>query len=97
MAPEQAAGAQVDPRADLYALGVTLFELVTGSVPFGEGDVTYHHRHSAVPDPRTRAPDVPAKLAELILELMAKDPADRPPTASAVRQRFETIARELKA
>ncbi len=56
MAPEQAAGEDVDHRADQYALGVTLFELVTGDVPFRDGDVTYHHRHTPAPDPRKAAP-----------------------------------------
>jgi serine/threonine-protein kinase len=46
MAPEQSAGEQVDHRADLYALGVTFFELLTGSVPFKDGDVAFHHRHT---------------------------------------------------
>ena len=46
MAPEQAAGEAVDHRTDLYAFGVTLFRLVTGALPFVEGDLAYHHRHT---------------------------------------------------
>ncbi len=57
MAPEQSAGSGVDHRADLYALGVTLFELVTGKVPFTEGDIPFHHRHTPAPDPREREPE----------------------------------------
>jgi serine/threonine protein kinase len=88
MAPEQAAGENVDERADLYALGVTFFELVTGSVPFREGDVVYHHRHSPPPDPRTRAEGSPDGLAELILHLLVKDPAGRCASAREVAQRL---------
>ena len=65
MAPEQAVGDAVDARADLYALGVTFFELLTGGVPFREGDVIYHHRHTPPPDPRQRAEDIPDGFAEL--------------------------------
>jgi tetratricopeptide (TPR) repeat protein len=92
MAPEQAAGGNVDHRADLYAFGVTLFELVTGSVPYPDGDVTYHHRHTPAPDPRTRAEGVPDALAELILQLMEKDPARRPASTSEVGARLAAIA-----
>jgi tRNA A-37 threonylcarbamoyl transferase component Bud32 len=95
MAPEQSAGDNVDHRADLYALGVTFFELLTGSVPFREGDVTFHHRHTPAPDPRTLVPDLPAPMAELVLHLMAKKPEDRVASSAAVRQRLAEIARSL--
>jgi tetratricopeptide (TPR) repeat protein len=91
MAPEQAVGGNVDHRADLYALGVTLFELVTGSVPFREGDITHHHRHTPAPDPRSLEPDLPAPLAELILKLMEKSPEQRPATTAEVARALEQM------
>ncbi|MGH0034479.1 MAG: protein kinase domain-containing protein [Myxococcota bacterium] len=93
MAPEQGAGEAVDHRADLYAFGVTLFELVTGRLPFTDGDVTYHHRHTPAPDPRQFVADVPAALAELIGEMVAKRPDDRIGSAEEVRARLEQVAR----
>ena len=92
MAPEQAAGKPVDHRADLYAFGVTLFELLTGRVPFHEGDVARHHRETPPPDPCALVPGVPEGLAELILELMAKEPDDRPGSTALVTQRLEALA-----
>ena len=89
VAPEQIVGDGVDGRADLYALGVTLFELLTGDVPFREGDVTHHHRHTPPPDPRERVEDLPDAMAELILQLLAKRPDDRPRDADEVRSRLE--------
>ena len=93
MAPEQSAGDAVDHRADLYALGVTFFELLTGSVPFREGDVTFHHRHTPPPDPRELVPDLPAAFAELVLHMLAKRPEDRVASAQEVRARLQEIAR----
>jgi len=92
MAPEQSIGDAVDHRADLYSLGVTLFELVTGCVPFREGDIAYHHRHTPAPDPRELIADIPAELAELILQLLAKDPADRCQTAQEVIDRLQPLS-----
>ncbi|MBM4381730.1 MAG: protein kinase [Deltaproteobacteria bacterium] len=96
MAPEQAAGDQVDGRADIYAFGVTLFELVTGRRPFETGDVTYHHRHTPAPDPRSLGVEVPEAMANLILQMMAKSPSDRPGTAEQVAQRLRAIAGAAK-
>jgi tetratricopeptide (TPR) repeat protein len=95
MAPEQAVGGDVDHRADLYALGVTLFELVTGSVPFKDGDITHHHRHTMAPDPRSLEPDVPEPLAKLILKLMEKSPDMRPTTTAEVVRALEQILAQL--
>jgi len=84
MSPEQVLGENVDHRSDLYSLGVTLFELATGSVPFDSGEVGYHHRHSPVPDPQSIRPDLPEDLSKLILRLLEKDPDARIQTASGV-------------
>jgi tRNA A-37 threonylcarbamoyl transferase component Bud32 len=91
MAPEQAAGEPVDHRADLYAFGVTLFELVSGNVPFPDGDIAYHHRHTPAPDLREQAPGASASLAELVAALLAKRPVDRPATTAEVGRRLQEI------
>ena len=91
MAPEQSLGLAVDGRADLYALGVTLFELLTGSLPFASGDVAYHHRHTPPPDPRERVPGLPEPFAELVLELLAKEAEGRPASAAAVAARLREL------
>jgi serine/threonine-protein kinase len=95
MAPEQAAGEPVDHRADLYAFGVTLFQLVTGDVPFRDGDVTHRHRHEASPDPREFDASMPAQLAELILHLMAKRPDDRPASAKEAWTALRALLSQL--
>jgi tetratricopeptide (TPR) repeat protein len=80
MAPEQALGQQVDGRTDLYALGVLLYELTTGRVPFKGDDplaVVSQHIHAAVVPPRVLRPDMPRALEAVILRLLAKDPAQR--------------------
>jgi eukaryotic-like serine/threonine-protein kinase len=94
MAPEQSAGEAVDRRADLYALGVTFYELLSGSVPFKEGDVAFHHRHTTPPHLREVAPDVPERFANLVHEMLAKAPNERIASAELVRQRLLEIARE---
>jgi tetratricopeptide (TPR) repeat protein len=97
MAPEQAGGEELDHRADLYAFGVTLYQLVTGCVPFREGDLTYHHRNTPPPDPRTHADYIPEALAEIILQMLAKAPVDRPSNAAEIGQRLQEIRREASA
>jgi serine/threonine-protein kinase len=95
MAPEQSAGEQDDHRVDLNALGVTFFELLTGKVPFKEGDVAFHHRHTPPPNVRDQAPSTPPALAELVAGLLEKRPADRIRSAGEVVRRLAEIARAL--
>jgi tRNA A-37 threonylcarbamoyl transferase component Bud32 len=91
MAPEQALGEAVDHRADLYAFGVTLYQLLTGEVPFSEGNVQYHHLHTPPPDPRECVPELPQLLAELVLRLLAKRPEQRFESAAQVAGVLESL------
>jgi predicted ATPase len=88
MAPEQVKGAQPDPRSDLYSLGVTLYEVVTGQRPFqGENDyatMTAQLQRAPRP-PREINPSLPAGLPEIILKSMAKNQEDRFQSADEFR------------
>ena len=77
MSPEQTLGKNVDHRTDIYSLGVTIFELATGTLPFREGNLPYHHVHTPPPDPGELNPDLPPMLASIIKRCLRKDPADR--------------------
>lgn len=96
MSPEQIVGGAVDQRTDLYSLGVTLFELLSGHVPFAQGDIAYHHRHTAPPDPQSIRPDLPSAFAELLIDLLEKDVEARCPDASEVIRRLQAIQRTLR-
>ncbi|MEZ4333595.1 MAG: serine/threonine-protein kinase [Myxococcota bacterium] len=91
MAPEQTAGRVSDGRTDLYGLGVTLFELSTGRLPFRDGDVAEQHRSAPRPDPSTGLPDYPPTLARLVLRMLSPDPAERPASAAAVAAALTAI------
>ncbi|GAA3372302.1 serine/threonine protein kinase PkaE [Streptomyces sannanensis] len=97
MAPEQAMGGAVGPYTDLYALGVLIYELLSGSVPFaGNTALGVLHRHLYEPPLPVRQlrPEVPEALEALVLRLLAKDPQHRPASAQEV---YETLAPLLPA
>jgi eukaryotic-like serine/threonine-protein kinase len=95
MAPEQASGAAVDARTDLYALGCVLYAMLTGHPPFtGDNPLTvlWQHQNQTAPAVASLRPDTPADLDTLIARLLAKNPADRPASATEVRDRLTADA-----
>lgn len=96
LAPERALGKTLDPRADLYSLGVMLYETMTGNVPFIDDNfmgILAQHMRAAPLDPRQAAPDraLPDDLCALTLSLLAKDPRDRPSSAAFVAEALRRI------
>lgn len=86
--PEQAQGLRVDPRSDLYSLGVMLYEMVVGRPPFaGENPVAIAYQHVQTPPtpPTQLVAAVPPPLEAIILKLLAKEPAQRYPDAESLR------------
>jgi serine/threonine-protein kinase len=93
MSPEQLAGKKVDGRSDLYSLGVMLFQLLTGTLPFRANSLaTLMHKitHERAPDIRAMLQDAPSELADLVAKALEKDPQMR-------YQDGERMALELRA
>jgi non-specific serine/threonine protein kinase len=87
ISPEQIAGRAIDHRADIYCLGVMLYQLVTGRLPFQAITSTgllFQHLNTPPPAPRLLAPDLPAEVDEVLLRALAKDPAARFDSAGAL-------------
>jgi serine/threonine protein kinase len=99
MAPEQAMGEEIDHRVDLFALGVVLFRMATGRMPFA-GDtpvaVMIALTTETAPPVWTLNPNLPPALSELIDKLLSKSAADRPATAADVSAAVRRIARDLQ-
>ncbi len=87
ISPEQIQGIEVDGRTDLYALGVMLYQFATGKLPFESDNIIEliaQHIHAIVKPPNLTNTDIPTPLNDLIVQLLSKDPNDRPRSASQV-------------
>jgi len=96
LSPEQARGAPVDPRSDLYSLGIVLYEMLTGKVPFtGETPVEIAMKHlSQVPEPPSSLrKDVPHDLDAVVMRALAKDPEQRYSSAEEMDADLARVAR----
>ena len=94
LAPEMALGEPIDGRTDLYSLGVMLYELTTGKLPFMAEDflaVISQHLYAPIVPPRTYNPDIPPALEALIVKMMSKRPEDRPESASRICQILDNL------
>jgi eukaryotic-like serine/threonine-protein kinase len=100
MSPEQIRGEKLDPRSDLFSLGVVLYELLTGKRPFPGDSITtlvYQILHTEPKDPLTLRADLPPSTSDVIVRLLAKSPDRRPSDAAAFLREIGRIEGELEA
>jgi eukaryotic-like serine/threonine-protein kinase len=100
MAPEQAAGdPDVDHRADIYSAGLVAYEMLCGSVPFtGRPHEVLAAQVTGIPAPlQQRAPQVPAGIAKLVMQCLAKNPAERPQSAESVIAALDALLAPARA
>ena len=98
MAPEQIECLPIDERADIYALGLTAYEMVCGRRLFKETNafkIMNQHLEKGIPDPADLVPDLPALLREFILKSCSRDPEGRYRTASQVMEALQLMTRKL--
>jgi serine/threonine-protein kinase len=96
MSPEQCDGARLTPAADVYSLGIILYEMLTGSTPFtGASPLAVALQHSSKPPrrPTELVADIPPELERVVLHALEKNPLNRPPDAGAFRRELLVAAK----
>jgi serine/threonine protein kinase len=98
MSPEQVECLPVDQRSDIFALGLTAFEMVSGRRPFDDEDplaVMDRIVERDIPDPTDFAPELPAPLRDFILKACARDPGNRYPSVGQALEEIALLARQM--
>ncbi len=100
MAPEQIEGLKnISPACDQYALGVVAYELLTGEKPFNAREpmqVLFKHLHEPAPSPQELRPDIPDKIADIVLRMLEKSEAERFPTLGEAAEELKKFMLNYK-
>ena len=100
MSPEQCSGHPIDTRSDLYSLGVVMFQMATGQLPFNSDSVTgflLAHVSEQPPHVEALSPELPLSVSKLIAALLDKDPNARPASAAHVASRLEEVTGQVSS
>ena len=99
MSPEEIEGESVDQRSDIYALGITAYEMLTGRRPFPEDDILAllnMHLDQDIPDPAELRPGIPEKLRQFVLKACARKAEQRYQTVDRVMKELMPLVEELR-
>ncbi|MDF2573298.1 MAG: pknB [Agromyces sp.] len=99
LSPELVTRGVADARSDLYAVGIMMYEMLTGEQPYvGEAPMTiaYQHANDSVPAPSTKSPGIPHELDELVLWATARDPEERPHDAREMLERLREVEGSIR-